>query len=91
MEPQALRPIVSELDLKGRISYSDANQAWNTIRFKKELIKEFPQLKEKRSVFSYRAIFYRSLERLEKAVKQLKTEKGAIPIILFMYKEKEVV
>jgi hypothetical protein len=90
MEVQILRPIIQELDMKGRISYSEANQAWNTIRFKKELLKEFPQLKEKRSLFSYRAIFYRDFNKLDKAMKKLRKENGAMPIILFMYKEKEV-
>ena len=90
MEAQVLRPITQDLDMKGRISYSEANQAWNTIRFKKELINEFPLLKEKRSLFSYRAIFYRDFNQLDKAIKKLRKENGAMPIILFMYKESEV-
>jgi len=86
MEPQVLRPITQELDMKGRISYSDPNQAWNTIRFKKEVVNEFYQLKEKSSKFSYKLTYYRTYEELEKAIKDMNKKGIILPLLLFMYK-----
>ncbi len=74
------------VDIKGRLSYSEGAQAWNTIRFKEELLKEFPQLKEKRSVFTYQLFYYRTYEEFQKAMKELQ-KKGVLPILMFFYKE----
>jgi N-acetylglutamate synthase-like GNAT family acetyltransferase len=54
----------------------------------KELINEFSQLKEKRSVFSYKLAFYEEYKKLEKAIRRLKRNNEALPILLFLCKEK---
>jgi len=83
------RPLVPRnvFEIQGKLSYSESLQAWNTLRFKKELVKEFPQLSEKRSKFSYSLVYYRTLEEFEKAIKQLKEDKTNLPILLFLNKE----
>ena len=86
MDNQILRPIKETLNIKGKISYSET-QGWNTIRLKKELTKEFPQLNAKRSSFSYKIIFHRDYKDLEKAVKKLKGEGEALPMLLFLKKD----
>jgi len=40
------------IDIEGKLIYNEGFQAWNTIRLKKEIFSEFPELKEKRSKFS---------------------------------------
>ena len=47
-------------------------QSWNLLRLKKEIVDEFPALKEKRSAFSYRLMFFRTCDELLKAVKKLR-------------------
>jgi hypothetical protein len=40
------------------------------------LVNEFPQLKEKRSEFSYQITYYRAIEELEKIIKELKKKRN---------------
>ena len=55
---------------------------------KKELFNEFPQLKEKRSKFSYQLIYHRDPKELEKAIKKLiKENPNFIPMLMYLYKE----
>ena len=77
------------INSKGKIAYSESFQAWNVLQLKKELFSEFPQLKEKRSKFSYKLVYHRDPKELEKTIKDL-TKKGkeVMPLLLFMYKEK---
>ncbi|MCD4771691.1 hypothetical protein K8R30_04745 [archaeon] len=73
---------------EGKVAYSESFQAWNTLKLKKELFSEFPQLKEKRSKFSYELIYHRNTEEFEKVVKELaKGENGVMPLLLWIYKE----
>lgn len=74
--------IISE----GKVAYSEGFQAWNTIRLKKELFNEFPELKEKRSQFFYELIYSRTFEDLEKVLKEMK-KIGSLPVLMFLSKE----
>jgi hypothetical protein len=52
------------------------------------LFSEFPQLKEKRSKFSYELIYYRDSKEFEKAVREMmKGGDGVMPLLLWLYKE----
>ena len=76
------------INSEGKVAYSEGFQAWNTIRLKKELFSEFPELKEKRSKFSYELIYHRTIEELKKAF--MKIEKtGALPVLMFLSKESQ--
>jgi len=83
-------PLIPRTKIKseGKVAYSESFQAWNTLRLKKELFSEFPQLKEKRSKFSYQLMYYRTPKELEKAIKDLiKKGQSVMPVLLFLYKE----
>lgn len=86
MEWRILQPSKKVIDLTGKMFYREAIQAWNTMRIKKEIIAEFPALKEKRSVFSYQMIFYKGYMDLEKAIRKMKKEKLPPPLLLFFRK-----
>ena len=88
METKVLQPTKTTLNIRGRISYRETEQAWNIIKLKKELLNEFSALKEKRSSFSYQMLFYRTYDYLEKLVRKMKREKSPLPILLFLEKEK---
>lgn len=47
---------------------------------------EFPQLKEKRSKFSYKLVFHRTFEELLKEIKKLKNE-NVMPMLLWLGRE----
>ncbi len=70
----------------GMIYYDDKAGAWGIIRLKSEVIKEFYQLQEKLSKFSYKLEYYRTYEELENAIKELK-KTNDLPVLLRFYKE----
>ena len=76
----------NQVNVDGKILYSEGDQAWNLIRLKKDVINEFNQLKEKSSKFSYHMAYFRAYEELEKAVKSLKKE-GALPVLVWFYRD----
>jgi len=55
----------------------------------KSFANEFPQLKEKRSNLSYELMFCRTIEDLNKLIKKFAKTDEAIPLLMFLYKEKE--
>lgn len=85
MEKRSLIPR-TVIDIDGKLIYNEGFQAWNTIRLKKEIFNEFPQLKEKRSKFSYNLKYFRTFEELLNAIKKMKNEE-VMPILMFLYKE----
>jgi hypothetical protein len=78
----------TKIDSGGKVAYSESFQAWNTIRLKKELFEEFPQLREKRSKFSYQLVFCRSHEELLNKIKCLKKDQ-VMPLLMWLYKEED--
>ena len=74
------------IDSIGKLHYNESFQAWNLLRLKKEIVDEFPALKEKRSEFSYKLMFCRSFEDLLKLVKKLKGEE-VMPLLLWLFRE----
>lgn len=89
-EPEEKKPLLPRrvINIKGKISYSEGAQSWSVLRFKKELLKEFFQLNEKRSKFSYKMSYYRTIEELEKIIKEIKKQKeSSLPILMWLYRE----
>lgn len=82
------RPLIPRtiLDVDGKLSYSESLRSWNTIRLKKDLVNEFPQLSEKRANFSYKLVYSRDLKAFEAILKNFK-EKDNLPILLFLYRD----
>ena len=76
------------LKLNGSVCYNDAWRAWNTIRLKKDIIKEFPQLREKDKAVNYHMIYFRTHKELMKFGRSLK-DKEVLPILLFFWKERD--
>ena len=77
------------INIKGKVQYSESNQAWNTIKLKTEFLNEFHQLKEKRSKFSYEMIFGRTETEMVEAIKKIIKDKTLMPVLMFLYKDKE--
>ena len=77
------------INVKGKVHYSESNQAWNTIKLKSEFLNEFKQLKEKRSKFSYEMIFGRTEAEMVDAIKKIIKDDTLMPILMFLYKDKE--
>jgi hypothetical protein len=79
----------TKISSEGKVHYSESFQAWNTLKLKKELFSEFPQLKEKRAKFSYELVYHRNPEEFLKAIKKMvKDGLGVMPLLLRIFKEK---
>jgi hypothetical protein len=90
-EPQQtsfLTPRVDPTKIEGKLLYSERDQSWNIIRFKKELLKEFPQLNEKRMTFGYKMVISKTKEEIKKVMSEFE-ENGAIPILLVFNREEK--
>lgn len=78
------------LDVEGKLAYNEGAQAWNTLRFKKEVLTEFPQLKEKRSKLFYGITFIKTYDDLINFIKKMQKENKPLPLLLWFYKLKEL-
>jgi len=78
----------TKIDSQGKVYYNESFQAWNTLKLKKELFAEFPQLKEKRSKFSYELEYYRDPKKFLAKVKKMIESGKALPLLIWLFKDK---
>ena len=81
-----LRPTKEAVVVRGKLFYSEGDRAWTNLRLKKEILQEYPYLKERRSSFVYFMKMHRSHEELKKELAELEKQ-GAIPIIFFLARD----
>jgi hypothetical protein len=79
-----LAPSKEAVIVDGKIFYSEGHQAWNVIRLKKEVLHEYPQLRNKRESFGYKMIIPKDSETIKKVLKEI--SENAIPILLYLCK-----
>lgn len=85
-EGSLLVPRQEPVKIEGKLFYSEGEQSWNVLRLKNEVVREFPQLKEKREKFGYTLLISKTKEDVKKVLSEVE-ETGAIPILLFFNKE----
>jgi len=78
----------TKISSEGKVYYNESFQAWNTLKLKKELFSEFPQLKEKRSKFSYELAYHRNPEEFLRAIKKMVKSGQAMPLMIWLFKDK---
>jgi len=88
MEEQILRPQRNKLEIKGKLSYLENTHSWSLMKLKKAILEVFPQLKERFSAFGYKMVLFHEYNDLEKSIKKLKREGEAVPILMWLIKEK---
>jgi len=84
-----LPPTKETLKIKGNLFYNEGAQSWSVIRFKKEILQEFPQLKEKRGSFGYFMVMNRSYKDMKRKIAELEKSQEVLPILLFLCKRKK--
>ncbi len=82
----AVRPSNDKWDIIGNVSYNDGYGAWNVIRLKKEVLREFPQLREKSARIRYKLVFYKNYREFSQELKQMEKNNEPLPILLYFYK-----
>ncbi len=61
----SLQP-TEKIETKGRLAYHEAARAYNTIRLPKQLIDQFPDLRNKSLIPSFKMKFYRNYANLKR-------------------------
>jgi len=82
-----LRPRRDKIIIKGKISYQESTHAWSLLNLRKNIIEQYPQLRERRSKFGYKMIFFHEQEELEKTIKEIKKNQEPIPILVWLMRE----
>jgi len=72
----------------GKLMYSESDQAWNTIRLRKEVLQRFPQLHEKREAFRYKMNIYHDFEHLLSEINNMKKDSEIVPILLMLCRKR---
>ena len=86
---QILSPVKEILKIRGKLSYSESSRAWNVLKIKKDILRIFPQLRDKSNKFAYNMIIPSSSEEAKKKFEELKKFNGKVPILLFFEKDAE--
>lgn len=81
-------PSAEILTIKGKLFYHEGSQAWSMMRLKKEVIKRYPHLKEKRGNFIYFLKVPETFTELKEEIESLEKTGNALPLILLLGKEK---
>lgn len=89
MDAQTLRPRRERIEINGKLSYQESTHSWCQLALRKAMLDEFPQLKERMSSFGYKMIFYPEYDQLERFIRKLRREKEAVPILMWLVKEKK--
>ena len=86
-----LSPGRDVIEVKGRLTYNEGDQAFTNMKIKKEFLLEFPHLKEKNSDFDfvYLMKLHKSFKQLKKEIEDLEEREEAIPIVLLLGKERK--
>jgi hypothetical protein len=85
-------PILPRRDavkIKGNLLYNESAQAWSIIRLKKEVLNEFPELKDKRGNFQYTMVIPHAGQEIDQQfLENIKSQK-VVPIFLSFSKIKD--
>lgn len=87
---EILSPTKETLKIKGKISYNESDQAFTLLKFRKEVVNEYPHLKEKNSPFEfvYLMKLHRTYQDLKREIELLEKEEKPIPFMLSLGVEK---
>ncbi len=77
-----LTPNKEAVIVDGKLFYSEGHQAWNILRLKKEILHEFPQLRDKTDKFGYKMVVHKNHEEARKALKEI--DENSVPILLYL-------
>ncbi len=88
MTLQILSRKLEKAEITGKMCYSEHHRSWSVLRFRKDIIKELPQLMDRTTECSYKIIFHPTYKELEKAIRKMKRDKIPVPAMMMFMKEK---
>ena len=78
-----LSSIRESFKVEGKMSYEGSSCAWNLIRLKKEILQDYPQLKDRSRDFSYAMSVHTTYKEIKKVIDRMERECKALPVLLF--------
>lgn len=78
-----LLPLQDALTIRGKIIYYENAQAHSLIRLTRDVLSQYPQLREKQSSFSYIMKVPRTREEVKRQLKEIEKNPSKFPIFLF--------
>lgn len=85
-----LLPYQDVLKIRGKVIYHENAQAHNIIRLNREMLLQYPQLREKQSQFSYIMVVPRTREEVKKQLDDIQNNPNKFPILLFFEKVEKI-
>ena len=82
-----LQPFKQVVISTGSMVYDSSLHAWNTVRLKREIVSEFPELKNRSFKTKYTMTVFHSYELLEREIADIVNKKKPIPVLLFFEQE----
>jgi hypothetical protein len=82
-----LKPTKDPLEMEGKMSYTESQRAWGTLRLKSEIFKEFKQLKKRQDRFGYRLMFCKKFDQLKEEIEKIEKGIGVPPLLIWFVRE----
>ena len=81
---QTVKPLEKPIIIQGPLTYQESVRAFATIRLKRRIIDEFPQLQENKK-WCYRLEYERTYTAAIQRIERAKASEEGIPLLLFIY------
>ncbi len=81
-EESFLSPLRELIEISGPMTYNESAQAWNIIRLRKDILHEFPELKDKQASFTYRLTIPRTSKAMKRHFEEATKSEEILPIFL---------
>ena len=77
--------IAEKIEVSGNIVYQEASRAYNTIKIPRLIIDQFPDLRNRELMPSFKMKLYKSYADLKRLIWEMEYSKEQIPIMLVFY------
>jgi hypothetical protein len=82
-----LKPSTVPIELEGKMTYNEHQRAWGILRLRKEILSEFPELRERNEKIRYKILFSRDFSKLDEQIALVKKTIGVSPLLVWFVKE----
>ncbi len=79
----------NKIETKGRLAYHEAARAYNTIRLPRQLIDQFPELRNRLLKITFKIRFFRHYSDLKRCIWELEYSNEIPPLLLSLHLKNE--
>lgn len=77
--------LAETVEAGGRVTYQEASRAFNTIKIPRVIVDQFPDLRNKSLMPSFKMKLYKNYADLKRLIWDMEYSKEQVPIILVFY------